>query len=445
MTADFQPSALLRGLKQSLFRSAPRLPHAVRLLRLLPDYMVTKCRRNRCLMCEYEFKSTFCRSRVLLNVNSVPSRAGMKRALLVYTVHPFFHSANSDAFVSHTNLWRSREISKILDELGYIVDVMHYTDHDSNVKSRYDLLLGFGRATQLAREMPCKTVKVFLATGSEGSFQNQREMQRVADVNRRRNCCLQVKRRNPMKSELLEYFDAIICLGTEVTAETYRPYYNGSIHCFNNHGYDELMGMPKGKDFAEARRHFLFFGSRGQVLFGLDLLLEVFAIRPHLSLYVCGPFENDRDFARCYESELYESGNIVPVGWVRVGGPKYKELTRRCSTVIVPICAGASTGSVIVCMGSGLIPIVTKEAGIDTNGFGITLPSYRIDDIGRVVDWIANQPASWHEEMSLKTLNAARRDFSQAAFSKRFRNILREVIASKARSSPQSSSFVKLT
>jgi len=111
-----------------------------------------------------------------------------------------------------------------------------------------------------------------------------------------------------------------------------------------------------------------------------------------------------------------------------VGSPEYYNMMRTCGAVIVPICSGASTGAVVVCMGSGLIPMVTREAGIDTGDFGITLSSYQMKDIASTVDWISGQPASWHEEMALKALDAARRDFSQAAFSKRFREILSEVI-----------------
>lgn len=104
--------------------------------------------------------------------------------------------------------------------------------------------------------------------------------------------------------------------------------------------------------------------------------------------------------------------------------------------VIVPICTPTCHGAVIVCVGNGLIPIVTKEAGIDTDGFGVTLPSYKIEDIATAVDWVSNQPASWHEEMTLRVLHAARQDFSQATFSTRFREILTEVIRDKTVDSP---------
>ena len=162
---------------------------------------------------------------------------------------------------------------------------------------------------------------------------------------------------------------------------------------------------------------------------GLDLLFDVFASRIDLNLYVFGPFKKELSFVECFRRELYEMPNIFPVGWVAVGSPEYFEVVRKCGMVIVPICAGAGHGSVTVCMGNGLIPVVIKEAGVDTDDFGITLPSYKIEDIAAAVDWVTSQPATWHEEKSHEVLNAAQQHFSQVAFSRRFREILQEVIA----------------
>jgi len=405
--------------------------NVLNLLILLPKYFICRIKGCGFLWWEYEFNKLFHDSQILQNVNRVKDMVRLKRALLIYIINPFLESCNVDASVSHTNRWRSRELVRILDEIGYVVDVMKYSDYNSKISFNYDLLLGFGRAEELAKEFPQSTIKIRLATGSEANFHNKRERERIEEVNKRRYCSLQGVRRNTDNSELIRYFDAIACLGNEVTADTYRPFSEKKIYCFNNHGYDQWIGSPEGKDFAESRQNFLFFGSAGQVLFGLDLLLEVFASKPNLRLYVCGPFEKEELFVECYRKELYKAKNIVPVGWVTVGSPEYFDLTRKCGMVIVPICSGASTGSVVVCMGNGLIPIVTREAGIDTGDFGITLPSYKREDISSVVDWISSQPITWHEEMTLKVLDAASRDFSQFAFSKRFREILSEVIKDK--------------
>jgi hypothetical protein len=367
--------------------------------------------------------------RILRDVNQQRNTIGQPRALLVYLTRPFHMDRRSREFVTHQNRWCSVEIARLLGELGYVVDAMNWDDwHSPVVHCVYDLLIGFGRANDLAKELPPQTIKIHLATGSEVNFLNQRLRERIEEIKRRRGCSLPPVRQSSYKAENLEYYDAIACIGNTVTAATYRPYFSKNIFCWNNHGYDQWMGIPPGKDFEAARNNFLYFASGGQVLIGLDLVLEVFASRPHLKLFVCGPFEHELEFVKCFHRELYETPNIHSIGWVTVGSAEYFELVQQCSATIFPICAGGSPGSVVVCMGHGLIPIVSKEAGIDTRDFGITLPSISIEEIGKAVDSIASQSAHWHKDMADKVLTAARQDFSQAAFTQRFRAILTEVM-----------------
>jgi hypothetical protein len=381
---------------------------------------------------EYEFSELFGGSPILLNANQVRKTAGLKRALLAYIVSPFFLDPRSPEFVAHQNSGQAVEMARLLGELGYIVDVVNWNDYHSNLARNYDLLLGFGRqAEDLAKELPERTIKIRLATGSEASFANERERERTEAVNRVRDCGLKVVRQSPDRSEYLGFFDAIACIGNRVTAATYRPFFKGAIHTWNNYTYDQWIGLPEGKDFSKSRRNFLYFAGGGQILIGLDLVLEVFVSRPQLSLFVCGPFEGERDFVECFRRELYDTPNIVPVGWVPVGSQRYLELTRMCGSTVYPSCAGASPGSVVVCMGQGLIPIVSREAGMDTDDSGVTLPSVNTEEIGKAVDWISSQTASWHEHTSRKVLRAARQDFSQAAFGKRFREILTAVTRDK--------------
>ncbi|MGA1867622.1 MAG: glycosyltransferase [bacterium] len=348
---------------------------------------------------------------------------------MCYIIHPFLINKKADIFFAHTNIWRALEIARIIGEFGYIVDGISYDDYDSKISDNYDLLIGFGRACVLAKRLSEQTVKLYIATESEATIHNRRESESLERLNNRRSCNLTPMRKSyKIFSNDLKYFDAIACLGNKVTADTYRPFFKKKIYCFNNHGYDHNMGLSDHKNFKTARRKFLFFGSIGQVLFGLDLLLEVFAKKPLLDLFVCGPFEKEKEFIQCYWEELYNKPNIHPVGWVSLKSKIFSDLMKKCGMVIVPICSGASTGSVIVCMGKGLIPIVTKEAGIDTDDFGITLSSSNLKDIDEKIEWISNQPAKWHEEMHYKVLKAAQRDFSQEAFTRRFTEIFKNII-----------------
>jgi len=368
--------------------------------------------------------------RLLVNVNHVSQVKELPRALLVYITRPFLIDRNSSRFLAHQNNWCAVEIARLLGELGYVVDVINYDDYTTKISNSYNLLIGSGLADDLTKRFPPQTIKIHLALGSQVGFMNHKIQERVAEIYQKRGCKLQPIRSD--ESENLTGFDAIACIGNEVVASTFRPYFKGKIYSWNNHGYDQWFGLPDGKSFTESRQNFLYFASAGQVLIGLDLILEVFVQRPHLNLFVCGPFAQETDFVECFHKEIYETPNITPVGWVKVGTQKYFELVKKCGCSVFPISAGGSPGSVVVTMGQGLIPIVSKESGITTEDFGITLPANTTEEIGKAVDWVSSQSAQWHEETTHKVLKASQQDFSQVAFTKRFREILISVIKDKS-------------
>ena len=146
---------------------------------------------------------------------------------------------------------------------------------------------------------------------------------------------------------------------------------------------------------------------------GLDLLLEVFPRLPDLHLWACGPFEREEEFCACYRRELYETPNIHPVGWVGVAEPQFAEIVRRCASVIHPTCSEGQPGSVVHCMHQGLIPLVTPEAGIDTEDFGVTLDSDDLGALERLIAEVAARPEAWHEERSRRTRAAAARVYDE--------------------------------
>ncbi len=185
--------------------------------------------------------------------------------------------------------------------------------------------------------------------------------------------------------------------------------------------------MPKNKDYETANKHFLFYTGGGKILNGLDLLIEIFKKKPELTLHICGTFSGENDFYECFKNDIISYNNIIMEGWVQVGSEKILDLVKKCGYVIVPICAGASHGSVVVCMNYGVVPIVTKEAGIDLEDFGVLLPSYEIDDIEEKIEWVSKQPAEWLKKRSLKTKAAAENKFSEKSFFTRFTEILDEI------------------
>lgn len=368
---------------------------------------------------------------VIYNANGSNEAIYNKRALLVYIVEPFLLKDDDPKFFKHQNLKRCRHITSILGEFGYVVDVVDIRDRKFRPSKDYDLIIS-NRVNLRGMENYFRkgAVKIFFASVISHKTHIRNLRRRHELLSKRRGCRLEVRR---LYSEVMPYVtssDAITGFGNEFIMNTWREVFNGPVYPFDNCGFKGTEFILDSKDFSSARNHFLFFASGGQVQKGLDLLLEVFPKHPNLHLYVCSGFENEPDFCACYYKELYRTPNIHPIGWVTVNSPRYDELVQKCTYVIHPSCSEGQPGSVVQCMYSGLVPIVTKEAGIDTEEFGITFSDDSIEEIERVMLEVSKLPEGWHREHSIRTREVCERKYSEEAFINRWIDILSDILNS---------------
>jgi glycosyltransferase involved in cell wall biosynthesis len=128
-----------------------------------------------------------------------------------------------------------------------------------------------------------------------------------------------------------------------------------------------------------------------------------------------------------YRKELYNTPNIHPTGWIEVNSALYNRLVDRCAYVIHPTCSEGQPGSVVQCMYSGLIPLVTKWAGIDTEDFGVTFDD-SLEALERAVVTVSQLPGEWHRQHGIRTRQVAEEKYSEDAFINRWREILAEMV-----------------
>jgi hypothetical protein len=103
-----------------------------------------------------------------------------KNALLSYITHPF----TKGQYFSHTNYFEAMSHAKILNELGYNVDVIDY-DYQGEIDfSKYDLLVGFGDAFNQYFESGInkKIITIYYGTGMHVCHQNHATLKRLRDV-----------------------------------------------------------------------------------------------------------------------------------------------------------------------------------------------------------------------------------------------------------------------
>jgi hypothetical protein len=312
-----------------------------------------------------------------------------------------------------SNFGIAQYLARALNELGYTVDIIHYENVSFVPDRTYDLFIGHGGnnfetiAQHLGRDIP----KIYFATGIHWKIWKEHLIARQQECCQRRGSTVPITRMIEIpEDQAYELADGIICLGNRKAAASFCGY--PLVIPINNSFFPDSFDIS-GKDFTAGRNRFLFFNGDGNILKGLDLLLEAFTgLDAHL--YVRQTLEYE--FEREYWKELHHLHNVHIIPYVPKPSPEFTRLMGYCNSVISTTCAEGQPGSIIECMSHGMIPILSREANIDTGEFGITINPCTIEEIHRTVNWVSQQPEEWHRTMSERVLDTVSRDYNEQQF-----------------------------
>jgi hypothetical protein len=354
-------------------------------------------------------------------------RTVIRKALLIYITKPYRLKKGDPQFLKHQNLKQCMQIVSLLSIKGYSVDLLDIMDDRHFPNENYDLVIGH-RVSIREQDIYSTKKNIYLATGTNHKIHNFQVLSRYQYLNERRGIKLTPKNLNSINMPFVEKADAIFCFGNEFVRASWDHVSKGECFSFNNYGFDGTKSLIDYRNLDRARKNFLFFASTNQISKGLDLLLDVFSKNPDLHLYVCSLFEYEKDFCEAYFRELFQTQNIHPVGWVEVNSSLFYKLCTECAFVIHPSCSEGSPGSVIQCMHTGLIPVVTLQTGIDVDDFGILFPSDQIVDIEKTIQTVTDFPIEKLKSSSLQTRITSIEKYSEQSFLQRWKELL-EIIS----------------
>lgn len=350
--------------------------------------------------------------------------------LFAYVIDPFLRRAGVSVEHSHTHFWESLTMAETFRAAGFRVDVISWKNLGFTPQRRYDVAVD----VRLLLErwvpfLPATTVKVFHAETAHPSFYNPAQRRRLADLKARRGFLIRPQKLIE-ENRAAEVADVITIIGNEQTQATYA--FAGKPQVRIPISTPFTYPGPEGKDFAAARRRFLWFGSGGLVHKGLDLVLDAFAGMPDYHLTVCGPVRRERDFERAYFRELYQTPNIHAWGWIDVGSPAFLELARRTLGLVYPSCSEGTSGSAITCMHAGLVPVLSREAGVEPAG-GVLLESSSVEQIRTAVAALSEESPRQLEERARTAWSFARAHHTKETFSAAYRGFVERLVAGEWR------------
>lgn len=320
-------------------------------------------------------------------ISNVFNRTHHKTALLSYIRQVFEEDAMRNDR-RHTNRYKTYLIAEALDELGYNVDVISYSDSLISDFRNYDLIFGLGKTLDNALEMradAAKTKVITFATGCNPFFSNVATVNRVDDFYRRTGKMMMASARYilidwPLQHEVADW---IILHGLTFARKTYRSERISSIHApvFMYHSVQR-----SDAEWVSAKKNYIWFGSGGLIHKGLDLVIDAFTDMSEYTLHICGNIENEPAFFEHYKPIIDAHANIVYHGFVDVQSEGFAQILRDCAYMVFPSASEGNSASVVTCMANGgLIPIVSPNADVDLNDYGFYTDDLSADAVKRAV------------------------------------------------------------
>jgi hypothetical protein len=351
-----------------------------------------------------------------------------KSALLSYLVTPILPKPEKRDASTFSNAGIAQYIPRALNELGYSVDIVNYDNKRFAPEKKYDLFIGHAGINfeSIAQKLDPDCVKIYFSTGTYWKSWNQMEKDRLDDLKRRKGIQLPVDRIIENDEEYANSVsDGIICLGNEVAKKTYQKF--PLVINLNNAVFPDSYS-PIGKNFNASRNNFLFFNGGGNVHKGLDLLLDAFS---HLDQHLYVRQEIEPAFFNIYKKELTEYSNIHVIKYLKKPSREFFSLMDNCNFIISPTCAEGQPGSVIECMAHGLIPILSKEANIDTKDFGITLQENSVDELISTIKAVSQKSPEWCRIQSDLTIREIQNNYLPKHFLNNMKKAIQTIVQVK--------------
>lgn len=369
------------------------------------------------------------RNRPILDYRRELNQAPIGRALLSYLAEPFHHPPEYSRGRDYSNWMMALEIANALNRLGYVVDVINYDDYEFQPTAQYDVFAGMAaNFSRLLPLLPASVKAVYWATRPDPAFELEAIRQRQLALYQRRHQWLPIPDAIMPLLESADYHraDALILIGNDRIRASFRTA-TSHVYCVDNPALP-LAPVTQARDWSSARKHFLFLASWLLVRKGLDVVLEAFAARPGIDVWICGPVDSEPAFLKTYRQELFYTPNIHTVGWVEMSSPAFTQVASRCGFLVFPSCAEGMSGSVINGMASGLIPICTPETGVDLDDFGIPITDPSPNALRALLDEAASLPVAELQRRGEAARTAATRRYTIANFREQIEGALRNAL-----------------
>lgn len=364
----------------------------------------------------------------LANLNYDPSDPSQKTVLVSYLTSLFRVDESPARLGARPS--KSAAILRVFFERGYCVDVVDCRDEKNSefVKNKkYDVVFGLGEPFYHACKNNPMAKKMIYNAELHPDFSKSELQKRLNYFEERHGWRPRSHRSYKYyKPHHFDFVDIGILQGNDYTARAYDGKLD-SLYTVSCAGLiNSRYSGTGGRKVYRTKKNFLWFGSKGAVHKGLDLVVEAFALLPDLNLYVCGLKKSEKQYIDTSPS------NINELGFVDVQSDEFLKLMDQCSYVVYPSCSEGMPTSVLTCMNHGMIPIITRETGISLNNYGEYILDVKVEALASLIrsvsEWDDVKVRGQHD----RVYEFSVREYNLSSYKSQIHDVLNKVLRDDA-------------
>lgn len=362
----------------------------------------------------------------ILNLNLLP-QTKQKKVLISYLTKQFDIDYET-ATIGHPNINEVNIIIAFFIKNNFVIDVAYCNDNyfiEQNSTRQYDVIFGFGEVFRYFSKKSTKSLKVIYCTENSPKIAFQKELERVGNYNKRNKTNIKTERAfSYYLDEDFKNSDYAIILQNEYNAVNFENLISREKTFLlkttglknDNYIFDRFI--------PDTKNNFIWIGSRGIIHKGLDLLVEAFTVTSSLNLHILGLNSKERSLLpRCLAK------NIHIHGFIDVKSDEFVKIMNSSSFCVLPSCSEAMATSILTGMRHGLVPLITRETGVDllpNNGY--YFDSLEVNDMISKILAISKLDDKDLHKKHVNIFNFANSQYNLNSFNENFNKIMLNII-----------------
>ena len=363
------------------------------------------------------------------NVNLDLCNPCQKRVLISYITLTGFDFAR----VHHASYFHLNQILHYFVSKGYCVDLCRLDDmgaYERLKHNNYDIAFGFGPVYKEFCKKHNIPIRICFVMENNPVVVMQKYGERLKYFNQRHpqiDPGMSLARMGYFDEETFALSNNLLLMNSVYNSISFKKYFQ-KINLINSNAIfnSEYQFIPDkiAKTIDRSRKNVLWFGSKGIIHKGLDILIDAVAKIPDMKLHCYGVDKGEQNFFKHLKVK-----NTIDCGSVNVLSDDFIDrVVYNQNICVFPSCSEGMSTAVATCMAHGIIPIITRETGFNDTPNIILLEDFSVECVIEAIQRIQSLSSEQILEMRKNCYYYARQEFCIDNFNRQFYEIMDSII-----------------